>query len=815
MGNRMGRRRRADRQIVTGDTEISHALFEKIQTIVGRLNPGEDFLQYARRRDSILRDKVMTISNLVAPYDAFDVIDLMRQREMPLILDGYRESLDEGRAAAIEIVALILLARGRREGGSPNLADAPNSIIQELHHHTLEMLDVGTFALLAEGTESSHGPLAPLAADYRSSELNIRNKQYAHIHDRFNEALFGSPVCGSLILDALGFTYEEFIAVRESIRDIYVDGITSNLDALGEVAMNWNGGKDGYEQNAEEIETGRAAATSIFFFPGNRASTNPEAVSQKSGVGIDQVRAILRLFSVSFESADPVHSVQEFFDGKNVFSRAALICDGADNFLTLSSPIGNDCFRHVAEDALKPSPAWNKYDRLRTRVSEGLATDYLQSLLDCEASYTQLKYFRPKKGVETAALGAAAVGLTELADEAEADALFLIEDVAICVEVKGRSVSERAKLGMVKRLATDLEVTVGEAASQAHRLEELITTNGGIWISKDQWLALDHISEVRSIAICLDDMGPLAVALDQLVRSGILQTKKLPWIVSLHDLAVIAETLDRPSEFLLYLRRRSDSDISKHYIAVDELDMFMLFLAGGLYIEPDPELVYKLHPTAGKPTGAARARYRAQAIPTRVGTHTDELDAWIYYQEGASTTEQTKPRFRSNDDVLRIVDFLADGHKPGWLRFGADLLNLSSEAQENLSTGMLKTIRQTQIDHQRHSLAQGYAGAWGFPSLFICSQPIGSSQNDCLQWMSTYMVAKKHQLQSDRCLGLLMLERGDISAVRYDNSPVRQSAELDQLVVDMQLQPLDRIGRTIPPSARRAKKQLRGSRGKG
>ncbi|MEV5743031.1 hypothetical protein AB0L30_23485 [Microbispora rosea] len=761
-----------------------------------------------------MSDKVTAISDLVAPYDAFDVIDLMRQRETPFTLDAYQESLHEGRVAAIEIVALILLARGRREGDAASMAVAPNSIIQELHNHAVEMLDVGTFALLAEGTDVDHSPLAPLAADYRSSELNVRNKQYRHIRDRFNEALFSSLVCGSLVSEALGFTYEEFIAVRESIRDIYVEGITSNLDTLGEVAMNWEEGSTGQEQSAEEIEKGRVAASNVFFFPGRRASITTEAVSQKSGIEIDRVRKILQQFSVEFAPADPVHAIQEFFDGKNLFSRAALIYDGEGNYISVGSHIGDDCFRHVVEDALKPTRAWNKYDRLRTRVSERLAADYLQSLLDCDASYTQLKYLRPKAGVEAAALSATATGLTELADEAEADALFLIEDVAICVEVKGRSVSERAKLGMVKRLANDLEVTVGEAASQAQRLEELITTNGGIWISKNEWLTLDHITEIRSIAICLDDMGPLAVALDQLVRSGILKGEKLPWIVSLHDLAVIAETLDRPSEFLLYLRRRTDSDVSKHYIAVDELDMLMLFLAGGLYIEPNPELVYKLHPTAGRPTGAAKARYRAQAIPTRVGTHTDELDGWIYYQEGASAIARPKPRFRSSDDVLRIVDFLADGHKPGWLRFGADLLNLSSEAQENLSAGMAMTIRKTQLDHQRHSLVQCYAGAWGFPSLFIGSQPIGSSQADCLQWMSAYMVAKKHQLQSDRCLGLLLTEGGDISAVRYDNSPVQESAELDQLVVDMKLQSLDKIGRPIPPSARRARRQLRGRRKK-
>ena len=46
---------------------------------------------------------------------------------------------------------------------------------------------------------------------------------------------------------------------------------------------------------------------------------------------------------------------------------------------------------------------------------------------------------------------------------------------------------------------------------------------------------------------------------------------------------VIAEICDRSSEFLLYLRRRTDSGVAKFYRGADELDLFMLFLGGDLY----------------------------------------------------------------------------------------------------------------------------------------------------------------------------------------------------------------------------------------
>ena len=62
---------------------------------------------------------------------------------------------------------------------------------------------------------------------------------------------------------------------------------------------------------------------------------------------------------------------------------------------------------------------------------------------------------------------------------------------------------------------------------------------------------------------------------------------KPPWTASLHDLATIAAVSDRPSEFLHYLRVRTDSPATNHFWAFDELDLYMLFLQGDLWVEAD------------------------------------------------------------------------------------------------------------------------------------------------------------------------------------------------------------------------------------
>ena len=81
------------------------------------------------------------------------------------------------------------------------------------------------------------------------------------------------------------------------------------------------------------------------------------------------------------------------------------------------------------------------------------------------------------------------------------------------------------------------------------------------------------------------------------MNAGVLLPERVPWVTSLHDLDVISTVIDRPSEFLLYLRRRTEAEVILYLRGVDELDFFALFLEGGLYVEPDPDEVRDAHPT--------------------------------------------------------------------------------------------------------------------------------------------------------------------------------------------------------------------------
>ena len=759
--------------------------------------------------------EVAAMADAVREFDAFDVIELMRLREIPVAPVVALITDHDGIGAAIDLVSLVCLSRpSRGSEGKARESTKPHHAIDDLHARATRLLRLAQYMHSGSAMLTAHDPLARLASEYQSYLVGVRNLRYDSIEADHDTALFGRTDISALLREHLGFTFGEFTAVRSAIQERYSRTLTSLRDKAGDIMMRCRA--EGREPTEDEVQVFRESMSDMMFRPGKRASFTVSGIAAESGLGPDRVEAVLSAFSIEFDGTwDAASKVSAFLRGINPLGRTCLIRDADGNYLMTGNQIGTDSFRVIAENALKTdNKVWHRYDRARADVSETAALAAVSRALSTPATYPNLSYYAPRQGQDVTGLDAACPNPQAVGDPTECDGLFVIEDVAICVEVKGRTIADPARRGDRARLTSEIKKIFSEGARQAQRLEQLIARNRGVWLGDGSWLDLSTVREARAVVVGLDDFGPLAVALGDLQQAGLLGEGSLPWITSLHDLEVISRVIDRPAEFLLWLRRRADSGVARYYRGSDELDLFMLFLDGGLYVEPDPDEVQRDYPTSGPARSHDRKKHQRDARPTIIGTHTDPLDAWMYWTEGTSPYEADKPALNTYPAAQEIVDFLADGRKPGWLRFGADVLGLAGTAQKKLGDSLRDIAHQVRADGQWHTLVFAYAGLWGHPTLFAATQARNQTRGEAMEKLRTYMTAKKHQLRSDRSLGLLLGPRRQIVGTVYMNDAPGHDPGLDSLGDAIGLMSIEESHRPVPPSARRATRRLRGQRKK-
>ncbi|WP_139360795.1 hypothetical protein [Mycobacterium sp. D16R24] len=223
-----------------------------------------------------------------------------------------------------------------------------------------------------------------------------------------------------------------------------------------------------------------------------------------------------------------------------------------------------------------------------------------------------------------------------------------------------------------------------------------------------------------------------------------MSENKPPWITSLHDLTTIAAVCDRPAEFLHYLRVRTDSPVTTHFWALDELDLYMFFLQGDLWVDVDDE-------------GAVNM----------VDDHCLELNAWMDRHEHEGTELPKKPSFNAVPAMLELVDEIASLRQPGWLRCGADLLSLSGEVQQQVLDIVGELGRRTGDDGDEHHGAFSFDSQWGRPAFFFSISPIGVNMNEIETQLFAYMQVKATQIAAERSYGLMFDTHQKLKRVLY------------------------------------------------
>ncbi|WP_232838372.1 preprotein translocase subunit SecA [Streptomyces geranii] len=750
-------------------------------------------------------EAVAEFASKVRHFDPIRLIEVARLAFLPLVPAGMMPVTAESSAAPLELLALTALVPPQEAADVTASPRAPVAE-QEMSHFVstareeiaklLHLAQLRSFAA-ADATDK----LALVSLLVQGGEVWMRNSSYPEMVEETNRALLdGDPEVQAALVAELGFDACDALAVLDACHDLQMVGLNDRIDAM----------RDSVSEAMASTETGRAdegvmdlARSSLMrmFEPeADEATVAVEDVVRHTGITRDRVKAVVERFRLDLKGTTPAEAVDAFTAGQNPLRTRPIII-GSDERVMLPHP-GLHVFavRENLEEHLKTSTAWNKYAKHRGDLLESRTRDALGRVLPGAHYRDGFEYYVPANAAEAANADPA-----KYTKRVEGDHLVLVDDVAIVVEDKAVAFSALSRGGKKTRIRNDLTGIVTKAAEQAGRIRDRIEQDGGLRIEEEGWVDLSHIREIHTIAVSLDDISPVLTATAELVRADLLSADNIPWTVSLHDLELITELVDRPAEFLLYLRRRRNPNVTLMFSAPDELDLFLHFFEAGLWVEPDPAQVRTAFPFIPAPSPAELRRYRSQQ-PTIVTSRTDALDQWFHtkHEMGSGPASALKPHMAATP-TAPLVDELQKRNVTGWLSIGATLLSGSHTVQHKFARYGAELVSNPSPNGQGRSItvpitasadpAEGWLFAWA-------TRPAGESPDAAQQRVTDYVRVKKHQLNLPRGVVFLYDEStGDLREVFYDGHIGPLDASLTATM--RSLRPASDLQRTIHPNAMR------------
>ncbi|NRQ33926.1 hypothetical protein HII36_19020 [Nonomuraea sp. NN258] len=744
-----------------------------------------------------LQSAVEEVSRLACGLDLIKVVSSVR---VAMIMNRVTTGVDVS-AAVLELITLVLACRDSATSKPAAEPDESAFMPPHLEAASREALATGSMMAMFDSPPSDAESAILFYSVQR--EITLRNAVYPHMLLDTLHGLFADPAVNNECRTVLGFTGLEAVNVIEAVRSLSISelgkrfaGLESARDESLPYILSWMSDRQGEAQPSTEEH--RIAAQKVFDAVQGLTTNidhatviDPEAIAQRTGYERSTVETILEAFSLpSLTEVDEI--LGRFFQGDNPLRVAPIVTGAQGRRMLVHDGLALPAVREVIETRLAAANRWDAYKRNRGEWVEKTAIDLLAGVLPGAQVFRGFNYFVPDPK--------AAILQTEpekFTKRVEGDGLMLIDDVALLIEVKAVALTAEARGGVARRLRGKLRDIVTDAANQAERLRERIITDKRIRLDDDQWIDVSGVREIHTIAVGLEDLSGVTTATTMLLAAGILKPDHIPWTVSVHDLRIVCELLDHPSELLLYLRRRTEPEATWKYRAVDELDLFLLFLHRGLYVERDPRRTAEELPWAEPPSTATLRRFAAQG-PEFVTSHTEPLDAWYDSQLDSSASPADKPRLNADQKLLELVEQITGTEAPGWLSTATSLLEGDGKVQRRFgryATDLAKLVRR---DRKHHSVTHLMGETSGNHVLLVwaCHGP-DEDVDTVVSYLMDYLHAKKYQTGAYRAACMLFDASGKhLLRLLYDNRPPQPDPVLEKAAA--RLVPLERMARTMP-----------------
>jgi hypothetical protein len=747
---------------------------------------------------SDLEAVVRELDGDAAEYPLFQLCEVIRLAFLPWVIGGITQPGTEDGVTLAEL--LVLLAASRESDGTRIPAPDLNLFAEakKWKTHAREIVDLAQIEqLLKLGSQEATSELDRIALSMRGNEVWIRNPSYPDMVAATLRELFGPVFAATAIRELLGFDAEDAMLVLDTCHEIQVKKWNQRLSRSFENIQSLHDdgiSPDNVSPDDPRLAEFREAWLNAWQGQSAEVAVQPSEIADQSGLDPALVGAVANFFMLDVRGSDPVEVVKGFTAGDNPLRTNPLLVAHDGSMMLLHNSFNATAVRENIEQALKGGAVWEQYQHHRGEVLERLTGEAFDRLMPGADKYAAFDYFVPADESE---LAGPPSGYTK---KVEGDLLLVQDDVAVVVEAKAVAVNPRSRSGDTRKLRRDLTGIITKASEQASRLADRIEQDKGVRLHPERWVNLSRVREIHILAVSLEDLVSVATATADLITAGLISDNRIPWTVSIHDLQIISELMSTPAEFLLYLQRRCDPEVTQVYHAPDELDLFLYYYESGLYVPPDPDRVEEEFPFMKATTSARRQRrgVRKSLITSR----TDALDRWHYSRIESPSDPLPKPEL-GGSPMLDMAKSLEVRRDYGWLSIGAALLSGSTKAQMDMSKQAGELLSNPDPSGRERSMTMpigsNRTNAW---LLVWATRPLGRDASELEEHIRGYLRAKKYQLGLPRGAAFIFDEGSrSLSAVLYDGDELTPSADLDEQT--SRLIPADRMPHRLPPRAKR------------
>lgn len=708
------------------------------------------------------------LADTLSGYEPLGTLEVIRMMTLPFgpLAAASAVGADKG-LAVLEVFATALVGVAAEEKTEDERMrvdqDLCRALIDNLFPLVEELLHLAAARDLLAA--DANDEMARISAAVRGSGRTMRQTSYPEMQDATLRGLFGESAIDAALHNVAGFGVDEAMSFLHTCHDMQMEQLQRRVDQLAD-AYESVGPQSEQPPSEQENRDGSNAVIAFFNPVAEQAAVQVSEVAARAGMQTAIGIAIAGFFSATGTVEGPRRAIQAYLDGDSPIRKRPLVVDG-DRVMIVHPALIADAVRARFEAILKESGYWETYALHRGQYLESRVAEMFEALIPGVTAHHAIEYFVPANEDEADENPA---GYTK---RVEGDHLFVLDDVAFIVEDKAVPLNDRSRIGDREPLRRNLASAIKKGADQASRMKQRIVDDQGLRLADGTWLELSNIREIHTIVTSLDDMPGVATATAQLVQAGLLDRDNIPWTVSLNDLDLIRQLIDRPAEFLLYLRRRTDPRATKMFVAIDELDLLMVFFDTGLYVEPDPTVAVAEMPWVDKPRTADLRRFKEQ-IPSLVTSHTDALDAWYYSlhpPKGAAVSQDVPKPCMTPSPIAPLIDKLQRDNDFAWLSIGAALLEGSADFQRVLAATPSKLTNNPSASGEPRSMFQALGNSkkdsW---ALVWMTRPPTMASGEVIKRARIYMVAKKHQIGLARGVSFVYDEpTGDLVDVFYDS----------------------------------------------